>query len=64
MLSGYKAKIGGAGLMLSGLGAIAAAISAESISWQGVLAGVALFCNGLGVFGIRVALDKVQEAIK
>jgi hypothetical protein len=64
MLSGYKAKIGGVGLMLSGLGAVAAAVAAESIDWQGVLAGAALFCNGLGVFGIRVALDKVQEAVK
>lgn len=64
MMNGWKAKTGGVGLILTGLGAIAAALAAENIDYQQVIAGAVILFNGLGVFGIRVALDKLKDAGK
>ena len=60
-MNGWKAKTGGVGLILTGLGTIAAALAAQSIDYQQVMAGAVIALNGLGVFGIRVALDKLKQ---
>lgn len=54
-MGGYKAKIAGVGLMLAGAGAMIGAALVPD--WVGVKAGFVVFMNGLGVFGIRAAVD-------
>lgn len=53
---GYKAKIAGVGLMLTGLGGIAAGL-ANGPDWLACKASFVVFMNGLGIFGIRAAVD-------
>jgi hypothetical protein len=60
-MNGWKAKTGGIGLILTGLGTIAAAVASEKFDYTQVIAGAVIVFNGLGVFGIRVALDKLKE---
>ena len=55
-LDGKKAKIGGIGLMLLALGAVAVGFAnGTSVDY---VAEATKFLAGLGVFGIRVAMDK------
>ena len=59
MLAGYRTKIAAVGLMLSGVGAIAAALATEGgIDWDAAKAGAVVFFNGLGLLGLRLALPK------
>lgn len=55
-MDGYKAKAGGVGLMLLALGtAIHGWATGTAVDWSVV---ASQFLAGLGVFGIRAALEK------
>jgi hypothetical protein len=59
MLNGYKGKIGGIGLILTGLGIIAAGIYNGNV-FDVLADGIASIAAGLGIFGIRVAMSKTE----
>jgi len=55
-LKGYKGKIGGLGLIFTGLGMIAMGIKNGNV-YDTLAEAIATISAGLGVFGIRVAMD-------
>jgi len=55
-LKGYKGKIGGIGLIATGIGIIATGIKSGNV-WEVMPQGLASISAGLGIFGIRVAMD-------
>lgn len=64
MFSGYKTKLAGVGLMASGVGAaLTAAFGGDNVDWGGVTSAIVLFFNGLGFFGVRVAIDSYFQKL-
>jgi hypothetical protein len=57
MLDGYKGKIGGFGMILTGLGMIALGFKNGNV-FDVLPEAFATIMAGLGIFGIRVAMDK------
>jgi hypothetical protein len=64
VLNGWKAKSGGIGLILTGLGVVASALASESVDYTQIIEGVIVACNGLGIFGIRVAIDRYLQPLQ
>jgi hypothetical protein len=57
MLTGYKTKLGAAGLLLMGLAKIATAISNDFNS-EDLTEGISLVAAGLAAFGIGSKIDR------
>lgn len=64
-MNGWKAKTGGIGAILTGLGFIAAGLADDGgINYSRIAEGFLAVFGGLSVFGIRVAMDKLKDSIK
>lgn len=57
MLTGYKTKLGAAGLVLTGLARIATSLS-DGFNWAEISEGIGLVAAGLAAFGIGAKIDR------
>lgn len=57
-MKNWKGKAGGVGMMLTGAGMLASALSQDSMDMEQVAQALGLITAGLGVFGIRSAIGK------
>jgi hypothetical protein len=57
MLTGYKTKIGAAGLILTGLGMVAKSLS-EGFNWTELSDGIGIALTGLAAWGIGHKIER------
>lgn len=57
MLTGYKTKLGAAGLVFTGLARIAISLS-EGFNWSEISEGIGLVATGLAAWGIGAKIDR------
>jgi len=60
-MHGWKTWASGIGTMLTGLGMIGTGLAADPMSFEAIVAGLAMFWAGLGILGIG---HKVEKAAK
>ena len=59
-MTGWKTKLGGAGLILSGLGAVIAGFVAEPMNGEMIVAGIGMISTGLAAIGIGHKIEKAK----
>jgi hypothetical protein len=57
-MTGWKTKIGAAGLILTGLGTVIAGVVDEPMDGELITTGIALISTGLATFGIGHKIEK------
>ena len=60
-MTGWKTKLGGAGLILSGIGSIIAGFVAEPMNGEMIAAGMGLIGAGLAALGIGHKIEKAAK---
>jgi hypothetical protein len=61
-ISGYKTYIAGVGMICTGLGMIAAALTADHFFIEALWEGVGVVAAGFGMMGFRHAIEKKEPA--
>ena len=57
-MTGWKTKLGGAGMIMAGLGAVIAGFVAEPMNGEMIVGGIALISSGIAALGIGHKIEK------
>ncbi len=63
-MTGWKTKLAGAGVILTGIGVVIAGLLATPIDYSEVAKGVLTAFGGLAAIGLGHKLDKVRDVIQ
>ena len=63
-MQGWKTKVGGAGVILTGLGTVCAGVAADPMSMEVIVTGLTIAFGGLGAMGLGHKADKLKAALE